>query len=172
MNTMYHHAANIPVFVTRRLRGCVEFLLVLLIWGVLLAIAATSIEVYIERSRVTEVFSFVPVIKQELTAMRAETGRWPAVVNIPVVGSQREGHNISKYIAKVEYEEGAFTVVFQRSNTTYRISFRAAVSESSPRSPVVWVCGYASPPAGYQVIAGNRSDIPIPYLPSSCRGEL
>lgn len=156
-----------PVFVTRRLRGGVEFLLAFLVWGLLVALAASAYKVYIERAYVAEVLFHAIAIKQEMTALRAETGRWPAAVNIPITPET----NRKRPPAEIEYEEGAFTFVLWGAPANNRLSFRAAVSESSPRAPVLWLCGYVSPPPGYRVIARNQTDIPTLYLPAACRGD-
>jgi type IV pilus assembly protein PilA len=163
---MYHRVVNIPVFVTRRLRGCLEFVLVLLIWGVLVALPISSYEVYVERGYVAEALFQATVIKQEMTAWRAVIGDWPAAADMPNVDVQGN----DRRSLRVDYEEGAFTIVLRRNNVIQRVGFRAAVSESSPRAPVVWLCGYASPPDGYRVVASPRTDIPMLYLPSACRG--
>lgn len=156
-----------PLLVTRRLRSAVEFVLTSLIWGVLVGLATSTHMIYIERAHVAEILVHATTIKQEMTALRAETGRWPGVMNIPI----RNEENRKRPAAMVEYEEGAFTFVLGNESASNRVSFRAAVSESSPRAPVLWLCGYVSPPAGYRVTARNRTDIPMLYLPAACRGE-
>ena len=164
---MYQPTANIPVSVTRRLRGCLELVLVLLVWGVLVALPISSYGVYVERAYVAEALFQATVIKQEMTAWRAVTGGWPAAVDMPGI----DGQGQDRRSVKVEYAQGGFTVLLGRNNVVHRVGFRAAVSESSPHAPVVWLCGYAPIPDGYRVVAGQHTDIPMLYLPSACRGS-
>lgn len=168
MMPMHYRATSIPIFITRRLRGFMEFILACLVLVVLVGIAIPSYALYLERGYVAEALIDATVIKQELTAMRAETGRWPVGENLPILAKQEN----NRPVATAQYEEAAFTIVLNRKHVNHRVSFRAATSPSSPRSPVLWLCGYAAPPAGYQVIAPNRTDIPMAYLPNACRGTM
>lgn len=156
-----------PVFATRRLRDGVEFGLAFMVWGLLVALAAGGYRAYVERAYVAEVLTHAITIKQEMTAARAASGRWPASVDVPIAAV--EGRK--RPPAAVEHAEGAFTFVLGGRAPGYRVSFRAAVSEFNLRAPVFWLCGYAAPPPGYRVAAPNRTDIPMAYLPAACRGD-
>jgi hypothetical protein len=137
------------------------------VWGLLVALAVSAYKVYVERAYVAEALTHAITIKQEMTASRAETGRWSAVVTVRIPSVE----NRKRPAPEVEYAEGGFTFVLLNKTARRRVSFRAAVAESIPRAPVLWLCGYASPPAGYRVIARNQTDIPMLYLPAACRGD-
>lgn len=155
------------VVITRRQRGLVEIVLSVLIWSVLVGLAAGSYGFYVERAHVSDVLFHAITIKQDMTGFRAESGHWPLAGPMP--GGDWDDE---RTITKVEYEEGGgFTFFISRNGETNRVSFRAAISESSPRAPVIWLCGYAAPPAGLRITARNRTDIPSGYLPASCRGD-
>lgn len=155
------------VVITRRQRGLVEVVLSILIWSVLVGLAAGSYGIYVERVYVSDALVLATEIKQKLTGFRAESGQWPGAGPVPGVGGEYE-----RNITKAEYDEGGgFTFFITRKGATHRLSFRAALSESSARAPVIWLCGYAAPSAGHRAAARNRTDIPRFYLPASCQGD-
>lgn len=151
------------VVISRRLRGVVDFTMALGVWAGLVAVAAASYGMYIERAHVAEALAQAGVIKQEIGVRRAESGKWPAEIPFPLT----QVENPRRPSPQIEVEEGAFTFVFRAG---HRVSFRAAVSTASPRAPIVWLCGYASAPPDHRVAAVNRTDIPMLYLPAACRG--
>lgn len=154
-----------PVVVTRRLRGVSDFIIALGVWAGLVATAAGSYGLYIERAYVAEALSHAIAIKEELGAQFAESGRWPSDAHFSLL----RGENPKRPSPTVEFQEGAFTFVLG-TGPIHRVSFRAAVSTTSPRAPVIWLCGYATAPAGHHVAAPNQTDIPLLYLPAACRG--
>lgn len=157
-----------PVFMTRRLRGCMEFIVVSLVWGVLMALAVQAYRVHIERAYVSEVLFHAITIKRELMTKYAVSGTWPEAADDSFIKDAEQGRRR----VWIEYGEGgAFTFVMGRDGAPYRLSFRAAVSESALRAPVQWLCGYEEPPPGYRVIAKNQTDVPMLYLPNACQGR-
>lgn len=168
MTAMPSRNVRVPVFITRQLRGLIEFVLASSVMAVLVVLALPSIALYVERAHVTEALIGATVIKQELTAMRSTSGRWPLEVRAPIPAKQ-DGNRSA---ATVQYEEAAFTMVLKRRDAIHRVSFRAATVPAQPRAPVLWLCGYAAVPAGVEVVAPNRTDIPMAYLPQACRGPL
>lgn len=156
----------VPLFMTRRLRGVMEFFLVSLIWGVLVALAASAYRGYVEHAYVAEALSHASTIKQELLELHAETGIWPDTVDSTLFMNAERDHRR----VRIEYEAGAFTFILGQADAPYRVSIRAAISESEPRAPVQWLCGYEEVPPGYRVNAKNQTDAPMRYLPNACQG--
>lgn len=158
----------VPIIINRRSRGAIDALIALSVWGLLIALATgggNEVRIYVERAHVTEALTAATLIKQEMVAAYASTGHWPESTIVPAAPDATPSATVSD----VHYEDGAFTFELTRKTNVYHLSFRAAVSEASPQSPVLWLCGYADSPIGYKTFAANRTDIPAQYLPSACR---
>lgn len=149
---------------SRRLRGVFELAVVLAAAGVLVGLAVAGHEVQVERAHVANALHRAIHIKQEMAGAYAAYGHWPAPQELP--GDDPGG------TLRTEYANGAFTLLVEGERATYGVSFRAALPESSPRAPMLWLCGYAAVPPGYRTVAGNRTDIPAEYLPAACRGPV
>ena len=79
---------------------------------------------------------------------------------------------ISNKVSSVEVSDGAFHILLGNKvpeplKGKY-LTFRPAVVDGSPASPISWLCGYAKPVDGMQAIGDNRTNINTEYLPSEC----
>ena len=52
------------------------------------------------------------------------------------------------------------------------LSFRPAVVENSPKSPIAWSCGYAEAVKGMRGMSSNKTNVPPVFLDMGCRSWL
>lgn len=50
------------------------------------------------------------------------------------------------------------------------LSFRPAVVEGSPISPIAWLCGFDEAVPGMRAVGENKTDLSPEFLPRACRG--
>lgn len=133
--------------------------------GILVGTAAGTYNIYLMRAHVGEALMMAASLKESLTEHFSLTGEWSAKDPgaFDLSSSDRS-------IKRIDYEKGGFTFTIKRGDANYLLSFRAALPDASPRSPTLWLCGYAAVPDAYHTIAANRTNVPLAYLTTECRG--
>lgn len=149
----------------------IELMVVVAIIGILASIAIPQYQTYIQRAEVVEAMSITSDIKQEITQYYKDEMSFPS--NNYAAGVPQPEKLIGNRVTSVRVEQGAVhvTLGFKASALLQGkiISFRPAVVEGSPTSPMTWLCGYDEPVTGMQAIGENLTDIPAEVLASSCR---
>ena len=152
-------------FVSRRMRSVFDLAITITTLGVLVGTAAGTYHIYLMRAHVGEALMMAASIKERLTENFYLTGEWssrdPGIFDLS--GNDRT-------IKRIDYEKGGVTFAIERGDANYLLSFRAALPDASPRSPTLWLCGYAEAPDAYHTIAVNRTNLPLAYLTAECRG--
>lgn len=153
-------------FASRRIRTVFDVAITVVALGVIIGLAASNYGIYIMRAYTGEALMNAATLKQELAGHYYRTGEWLAAD--PGLFDYSDDKRATR---NVEYEKGGFTFTIQHGKERYLLTFRAALSDSSPRSPILWLCGYDAVPKGYHTISKNRTNIPVKYLPAECRGS-
>jgi type IV pilus assembly protein PilA len=148
----------------------IELMIVISIIGILAAVALPSYQTYTIKAHIVEPLNYAGNLRQPITAFYTQHLDFPknnAQVRLPEADKL-----ISNKITSVEVIDGAFHIVLGnkvpkplRGKT---LSFRPAVVDDSPVSPISWLCGYAKPIDGMSAVGENRTDIEQIYLPSEC----
>jgi len=53
----------------------------------------------------------------------------------------------------------------------HELSARAATAPENNNSAIIWVCGYAMPPPGFETMSPDKTTIPPALLPAPCRDK-
>ena len=152
-------------FVSRQIRDVFDLIFVVITVAVLLGIAVNSYSAYIMRTHVAGALSIATTHKKNLVEDFYLTGEMPAgdPGDLGLVTNDNA-------LDVVDFGRGGITFAIQEGTTSYLFSFRAALPDSVPRAPTLWLCGYAEAPDGYHATTENRTNIPLEYLPAECRG--
>ena len=150
-----------------------QCLAVLVVIGLLFLNAMSFYPVHRARAAVAEALSFGSFLAMGMTEYRASTGRWPEddAAQASVSGSHGDA-GLGKYADKADIDSGGGIRISFRDDAGRlagtALSFRAAVSTFSEDAPVLWLCGYRPPPAGYRAEAENHTTVSASLLPAVC----
>lgn len=149
----------------------IELMVVIVVLGILLSLALPRYRTYMQRAEVTEAMSMGGHARRAVTQHYSHFERFPA--DNSEAGMPPADELIGDRIAGMVVERGAVHVSFgfKASDALQGkvLSFRPAVVEDSPSSPIAWLCGYDEPVPGMKAVGVNRTDLPAEVLPGSCR---
>jgi len=148
----------------------IELMIVVSIIGVLAAVALPAYQIYVLRSHVAEPLTYAGNIRQPITQFYVDNLEFPK--NNKQARLPAPDKLISNKISGVEVINGAFHILLGNNvpkplRGKY-LTFRPAVVEGSPISPISWLCGYTEPVKGMAAVGENKTDIEEMYLPSEC----
>ena len=142
--------------------------------GVVAILALMTIPSMMEkavRDQVAEALPIADVAKVPVALSWVTTEAMPA--NNAAAGLPVADKIVGNYVTSVAVDDGAINITFgNRVNGTLKgkvLTVRPAVVADSPIVPVAWVCGNATVPDKMTVKGVNRTDVPLLYLPLSCR---
>lgn len=159
-----------------RARGfsLIELLVVIILIGILAALAIPSYQNYVVRSQVTEGLNLAGPLKAGIAEHLAATGRWPTALGEAGLDDTPSG----KYVKAVTIEDGLIRIVFgvdandRISKLNGNVLMLAPGTNSS--GDIVWQCGRAAQPdlgdgAVWAGDANAGTTIDSRYLPKVCR---
>jgi len=133
----------------------------------------------VDKARISEIYFNVKSFEQQVTMEYLKTGRWPKAFI-------RQGQEVGlSSVDRMTFDgAGRFDFYFTRDDlnldhnksttnpSSQRIlSFVASRDMSSPFSSTIWLCGYATPPDSFSLLAKNLTTISDKHLPFACRSS-
>ncbi|MBV1911647.1 MAG: hypothetical protein KUG78_20310 [Kangiellaceae bacterium] len=140
-----------------------------LIVMVLLASAYLSlVPQYTAKALYSETGTKITTFKSEIVSEYAFLGYWPKPRTL-----EKYQDDFSTLGYRVKFDGNGtinFYFVDEYDQPTREIlSYTAAHVPESDLSPIIWLCGYAPPPKGYEIIGTNITSIDRLKLPNSCK---
>ncbi len=143
----------------------IELMVVVVIIGILAAVALPNYSVYITRAKISESMSLIGPLKKEIIRYHAQNGRFAQTNKELNIASADKF--IGNYVNKISVIEGAIHVSFgNKINAPLAgkiLSIRPIYVAENPLLPVSWLCGNSELVNGMSVVGSNLTDIPKEY---------
>ncbi len=147
-----------------------ELMVVLAVMAILATIALPSLEPKYTRAQIAESVDLLKNLKESVNLFYITAKKFPR--NNLEAGIPKPEHLIGNYVERIDYVAGSFNITFgSKANGKLKhkvLSVRPIVVADSPESPISWICGNSSVPAGMVAVGINETNIENMYLPTSC----
>ena len=161
---------------TSRLAGftLIELMIVVMIIGLLAAVATPAYQDYLGRSRAIEAFQLAEPAQKAVRDYFARWGNFPD--NNAVAGLQTPESYRGRYVRSIEVSKsGAIRVIVQFSTkvSPFSVYLRPALPAGNPTGTLTWICNAASKEAQkeFDIFGEAGKDVaPDPHLPAACKG--
>ena len=151
----------------------IELMAVVLIVGVLAAIAIPHYSDYLVRTRYTESMRLAKPIQDQMIEYYERWGEFPATAKQAGLGNMA-GY-LGKYTTKISIQKGVIEFVFSDDTPAARLWLQAAVVDiEGPKNSVVWLCMNDSDVDGliligeYQSTDSSVEPVPRGRRPGTC----
>lgn len=148
----------------------IELMVVVSIIGVLASVSLPQYQSYVHKSEVVDALSMASTIREDVTAYYVESLEFPKdnlQARVPLPDKL-----ISNRVTSISIKDGAIHITLGNKIAKPLqgkvLTFRPAVVDGSPLSPISWLCGYDKAVSGMSAIGKNETTIPNEYLPNSC----
>lgn len=156
----------------RNFRYLHELLYVILIIGVLAAIAIKSYMPCISKAHVISMTGTFDTARRDSQIYYALHGKWPKDINQAIkCGLEKNYKNLSSHY-QTDIENGAVSFTFSikdRRISKKTITMRPVVQSDDPFGPVHWVCGDKDDALGWTISGVDRTSVEDRYIPWSLR---
>jgi Tfp pilus assembly protein PilE len=147
--------------------GLLERVIVVLVIGILMAIALPYYRIAIIKAIATEGIGMSAEGRLQVHEYYAVTGKWLTLESLQTDDPQIDG-------VTQKIEQGAVTMIYPPSKSLRlhgeKLTFRPMVQRNDQGMTLEWLCGYTQ--ASDRLVTGiNRTDIPREHLMKLCRGE-
>ena len=146
----------------------IELMIVILIIGLLAALAVPAYQNYTVRAQVTEGLNLAGGWKVAIVEYYANNGAWPSQTDL--TGSVP---STGKYVSQVTVASGVIQITYggAQANQSIYGAVLTMVPYTSPNDDVLWQCGLAAAPPG-NIASGataGGTTLAAQQLPSVCQ---
>jgi type IV pilus assembly protein PilA len=149
----------------------IEIMAVVIVIGILGAIAIPSYMTKIVRQQVESAIPLADIAKQPVALSWQLNQTFPA--DNAAAGLPTADKIVNNYISSVALQDGAIHITFgNHAHSMIKgkmLTLRPAVVKDAPVVPVTWVCAGAEPPNNMTVNGIDLTTVNAGYLPSICR---
>ena len=152
----------------------IEMLVVILLIGLLAAMAIPYLMGSVQREQVEESLALVEPYQSHIEAYYKFYQLFPKD-EVEVDGIPLAHKIIGNYMTRMDVHDGAMHLRF--GNKAHQelqgktLTVQPVYVEGSPNSPVSWICGWDVTPPGMRTAGENLTDIPASSLPFKCRNR-
>lgn len=148
----------------------IELMVVVSIIGILAAVALPQYSKYMQKAELVDPLAMAAVMREDVTVYYVENKRFPK--NNKQAGVPASEFLIGNRVTGITIAEGAIHVSLGNKASkplqSTILTFRPAVVEGSPSSPISWLCGFDEPVKGMKAMGENKTSVPKELLPSAC----
>lgn len=147
-----------------------EMMVVLVIIGILSALATPSIQNGIIRKQIEAALPLADVAKKPIEVSWLLSKKFPS--NNKTTGLPVADKIVNNYVSAVSVENGAVNLTFgNRAHPKIAgktLTLRPAVVPDAPVVPITWLCAAADAPKNMVAYGHDRTTVATAYLPAEC----